>query len=86
MHSQPSPAVCNRPSVGILSSVRNHERNMEFSTMRSGEPMSTRCSICKQTFVAKARPGERDDDTMLRLRMRFQAHDCNDVLEITPVD
>lgn len=50
---------------------------LQFASRLPGEPISARCSVCKQTFIAKTYGAERnDDDRILAIRKQFEAHDC----------
>jgi hypothetical protein len=57
--------------------MRSHARELTFSKMTTGEPVTGRCSVCKHVFIAKAHGNERHDVLVLRVREEFNAHDCN---------
>ncbi len=55
----------------------SHVRELTFSKMTTGEPVTARCSLCKHVFIAKPHGNERHDVLIHRVREEFDAHDCN---------
>ena len=66
--------------------MRGHDRYLQFDNINQGEPVATRCSLCKREFVADSKSTERMDDVILRLRAAFEAHLCDeaDCIRLTP--
>ena len=53
------------------------ERYLHFDNIDMQQPdISSRCSLCGQTFCAEPKPGERVDDVLLRIRAEFNDHEC----------
>lgn len=52
-------------------------RYLQFDNIDMEEPtISSRCSRCGREFKAEAKPAERVDDVLLRVRAEFEAHRC----------
>ncbi len=58
--------------------VQRHNRELQFTEMRPGQTMMARCSVCKRLFRAIPKISETADNTALRIRADFDAHDCNE--------
>jgi hypothetical protein len=57
--------------------MRGHERSLKFTELPPGGTASAQCSLCKRAFHAKPLPGERYDNTLLRIRRDFDDHNCH---------
>jgi hypothetical protein len=62
-----------------LMDRRSHDRHLQFDSIRQGERITARCSLCKRDFTATPMANERTDDVLLRLRAQFKAHNCDSV-------
>ena len=52
-------------------------RYLHFDNIDVEQPdISSRCSRCGQQFSAEPKPNERMDDVLLRIRAKFDAHNC----------
>ena len=58
--------------------MQKHNRELEFTEMLPGQTMTARCSICKRPFRDTPKAGERADTLALRMRLQFEAHDCDE--------
>jgi len=56
--------------------MRSHDRYLQFDKILQGERVTARCSLCKREFMETPKTNERTDNVILRLRARFDAHDC----------
>jgi len=57
--------------------MATHKRELQFTSMEPGKPMTARCLACKQSFRAVPKIGEKGEDTSLRIRLEFETHICN---------
>jgi hypothetical protein len=57
--------------------MRGHVRELTFSKMVTGQPVTARCSVCKRVFIAKPDGPGRTDDLLLRVRAEFEQHSCD---------
>jgi len=55
----------------------SHKRELDFAPMMSDEPISARCSVCRQVFLEKPTGDDKTDDLLLRIHAKFEQHDCN---------
>ena len=51
-------------------------RFLQFDNILEDEPISARCNACGMQFFEKREPRERTDNTLLRMRAKFDAHRC----------
>jgi hypothetical protein len=59
--------------------MSEHTRTFQFfEKMEQGNPIKGVCSDCSRLFIADAKPGERTDDMLLRMRADFDTHDCHE--------
>ena len=55
----------------------SNERYLHFENIDMQEPnISSRCSVCGQTFRTVPQGAERVDAVILRVRREFEAHKC----------
>src|SRR5208283_184778 len=59
------------------TAMRGHDRCLQFDTIRQGEQITARCSLCKREFMETPKADERTDKAILRLRAQFKAHKCD---------
>jgi hypothetical protein len=53
------------------------DRYLQFDNIDMDEPViSSRCSACQRPFAASPKARERVDDVLLRIRVEFNAHEC----------
>jgi hypothetical protein len=57
--------------------MRGHQRELEFTSMRPGEPLVAYCTVCRKKFTSIPEPNEKTDNAVLKLRNEFAEHECH---------
>ncbi len=59
--------------------MTSSDRYLHFDNIDMNEPViSSRCSRCGREFAANPKAGERVDDVLLRIRVEFNSHECQE--------
>jgi hypothetical protein len=52
------------------------DRYLKFSNIELGKRFVAWCSNCSKEFSAEPKSGEQDEDRILRLRAKYDQHEC----------
>ena len=62
----------------MTNEARPQDRYLHFDNIDIEEPdVFSRCSRCGTEFMAVPKPSERVNDVLLRIRAKYDAHECS---------
>jgi hypothetical protein len=76
-HKFPKGIGSASEAFSLRLAMKRHDRYFQFDNIEQGEPVLSRCSVCKKEFQDEPKPKEGTDDLLLRIRAAFEAHVCS---------